>query len=107
MEKYKISKDLFISVMDIKNELAHFECTNDIIEYRLYQGRLCKESINDFFFTCIDWAYDNNYTIYTSKNKTEVQLNITKHYTDFEEFTAISQQQAVFNAIEYIRKEIK
>ena len=103
---YKISKEMFIIVMDIKNELAHFECINDIIEYRFYQGYLCKEDINDFFFKCIAWAYDNNYTIYTSKNKTEVQLNIPKHYTDFEEFTATTMQQAVFNATEYVRKEI-
>jgi hypothetical protein len=136
MEQYKISKELFVTVMNIKSELAHFECIKHIIEYRLHQGRLCKESINDFFFKCKNYIASLHYSIHSGTipeysgplfNMEENKKGWTNTYTcylnlkiydsenkyqslvkfSFEQNSAHSEQQCIFDITEFVLNHTK
>ena len=131
MEKYKISKELFITVMNLKKELAHFECVKGIIEYRFNQGRLLKENVNDFFFKCKNYIANLHYSIYSGTipeysgplfRMEENKKGWTNTYTcylnlkidksenrypslvqfSFEQNSTHSEQQCIFDITEYI-----
>ena len=97
---YNISKELFEEVM--KNKIFYsndFHIDNNIISY--VENDTWKDiSINDFFFKCKEWAYKQcneiiSYTEGCEIYQTQLDEIVKEFYSD-------SEQQAVFDACQWI-----
>lgn len=91
--KYEVSKEVYEAVTG--------EDTGDIFEI-YYKPRI---DFDTFFFKCKEWAFDNG--VYLSSWKDEdycyCEALVGVKEIDFE---ADSEQQAVFDATDYTRKEL-
>lgn len=115
---YKISKELFEAVMDVKKEcyLQDIELIDEnkiiysyLVDEQFQEPRYDEELINDFFFKCKDWALKQGYIIGSysdglvilSSNKNVLKMI---EWRDFTEHPAKykSEQQEVFDSCQYI-----
>ena len=103
--KYKISKKLFEQVTGYEGTIHEYnrECIiNGDVEEHI--------SINDFFFMCKEWAYNQGYDMLSGG----LEAGLHSCYIDYSDkrytlsmkpinhFFAESEQQAVFDACMYI-----
>lgn len=107
---YKISKELFEAVMDVKKEcyLQDIELIDEnkiiysyLVDEQFQEPRYDEELINDFFFKCKEWAYNKGYIIKTDIAG-EWELYNFKNGGIFDTQNSSSEQQAVFNACQWI-----
>ena len=112
----RISKELFEAVIDDK---VKYYCVNvDEIEYDYEsfdrQNPLIMV-VNDFFFKCKEWASTKGYILFS---KTRLSSSLASCYFDVmgfhdyeddfkNDFRAESEQQAVFNACQWIYEQQK
>ena len=103
--KYNISKELFEAVTG----LNYSYCNNEGIVYLNDNGSKVQTPIlyNDFFFKCKEWAFEQEYLILSGNNNFMYTCDIARRMTDddWKCFQRVdSEQQAVFDACEYIIK---
>ena len=111
---YKISKELFEAVMDVKKEcyLQDIELIDEnkiiysyLVDEQFQEPRYDEELINDFFFKCKEWALNEGYWLMTWKHKIGAGCKIFRGHLNIrvdERLDADSEQQAVFDACMYI-----
>lgn len=105
---YNISKELFEAVMNIKINKLQVDEFN-YIWINIDSTHLSRfDSINNFFFLCKDWANKNEYRLLNGSHDYNNRI-ICFIYKDFdymgdyeEEFKSDSEQQAVFDACQWI-----
>lgn len=117
---YKISKELFEVVMGI--EICKIEVTGVKINYEK-EGQFQEDdeikflfmsftiNINDFFFKCKEWAFEQAYQLESCKTNKLLEDNKFEsiymcggfyQYSVIQNFYASSEQQAVFDACQWI-----
>ena len=117
---YKISKELFEAVMDVKKEcyLQDIELIDEnkiiysyLVDEQFQEPRYDEELINDFFFKCKEWAFEQAYQLESCKTNKLLEDNKFEsiymcggfyQYSVIQNFYASSEQQAVFDACMYI-----
>lgn len=100
--EYKISKELFEAVIGVElylDKSFDFKLMHDLSEYDL--------SYNDFFFACKKWALEQGYSCLSGKDRHLVKderyvCSIGSSKVLIEDFFADTEQQAVFDACEWI-----
>jgi len=104
---YKISKELFEAVMSLK--VIEFYCRNEIQYYPADKERVrCIDWIptlsgceyNDFFFKCKEWLIGRGYDNWSGYHENEYFCYVKTKNT----FISNSEQQAVFDATDYVRR---
>lgn len=105
--KYNISKELFEAVMFKVDKLSTY---GGVIKY-FKNGNEDTFLVDEFYFRCKKYALEQGYTIsgmtFNSGNKGLATLRKIKSFNNrLERFKSTSEQQAVFDACEYIRKEL-
>lgn len=109
--KYNISKELFESVMGFK--VIEFYCKNKIQYYPSDKERvrcinwtptLSGCEYNDFFFACKEWALKQGYELHSRSSCANSMCYLIKSLDNSaSDFYEESEQQAVFDACEWIR----
>lgn len=115
---YNISKELFEAVMDNSYEFFEIGYCNIFEQYTIYFGGIIDDevcnsiSVDTFFFKCKEWTLDKGYMIVTFGNGYFI-YDIEELYDPMEQLDrwikdglSTSEQQAVFDAGEWIRKEL-
>lgn len=120
---YKISKELFETVMNV--DLSHRfnldnslesskECSMDVFFYWERNANYFHQDsktilVNDFFFMCKDWALKQNISMYSYLHKLNGGVEIVPkkkcNLLDNKKFKADTEQQAVFDACQWILDE--
>ena len=95
---YKISKELF--------EAVHGRKVDEHTDLR-YKGFLSTLVVNDFFFKCKEWALEQGYILESSFKDTSICvvyriINDGWSKTKETSFSRSSEQQAVFNACQWL-----
>lgn len=101
--KYKVSKELFEAVMKTKVNVFFIKDNNIYYKDSILNNSPNFISIDTFFFKCKKWAYDNKYDIW-SVTWGAVEFQCNEKYNGTKRITADSEQQAVLDAGEQIRK---
>ena len=124
---YKISNELIEEIIGIELKKLEVLIDNNIIKIFNYDIELCdytikhKESINDFFFKCKNWAFkggyelSSGYHIYGLQYKGHKDANKIycdcRYYNNEEiqvrRFFANTEQQCIFDACQWIHDNNK
>ena len=91
---YEISKELFEAIMSLDS--GRINVFDSSITYNY--GHNCI-SINDFFFKCKEWAYNQGYIIYSSTKSCSMFKKEAQLYCSNED---IQEQQKIFDACQWI-----
>ena len=96
-----ISKELINAVLNVEIKDVYFAPNGMFFE--TWNGR---EYTNDFFFDCKEWAASKGFELFSARlrGKTRIVYNCSLYgeYGDEEDFNSTSEQQAVFDACEWI-----
>lgn len=105
--KLNISKELFETVMNEK--IMYYRVEIDEIEYdyvKVNRHNPLIMDVNDFFFMCKDWALKQNISMYSYIHELNGGVEIAPkkkcNWLDNKRFKADSEQQAVFDACQWI-----
>lgn len=111
---YKISKELFEAVKNC-NDYLELVVISDRFVTGVGRSSLSKIDINSFFFKCKEWAYDNwAYNILSYRENISrygciitsidncIESNGWTEQIECRHFEANSEQQAVFDACQWI-----
>ena len=108
-----ISEELFNNVFEgcvfnyIKADVIHYSQPCDIMEGSWVES---ETNINDFFFKCKEWAASKGFELFSTrlrdKKRIAYNCSLYGYYGDEEDFNSTSEQQAVFDACQWILKNM-
>lgn len=110
--EYNISRELFESVIGIKVSNDMYEVNDTVVRYHVESKEfsITRETmlINDLFFKCFDWAYENGYTLSFCTNDLSRLLRYgclaepIDNSSNYKEILSHNAHQTVFDVCQWI-----
>ena len=104
-----ISKELINAVLNVEIKDVYFAPNGMFFETQNEIGDN-REYTNDFFFKCKEWAASKGFELFSTrlrdKKRIAYNCSLYGYYGDEEDFNSTSEQQAVFDACQWILKNM-